>query len=70
MLSSGVKVLLLIGLFSFLTGCGRCQRTITHWTGDLTYKCSKGGAEYVQSDSGIAVHVNPDTGLPYHCTGR
>lgn len=38
-----------------LSGCGRWNRLVTHYTGDLTYKCSKHGIEYVQSDSGLAV---------------
>lgn len=39
----------------FMAGCGLWNRTITKYTGDLTYKCSKHGIEYVQSDSGLAV---------------
>lgn len=49
-----------IFLIMLLSGCGKVQRVFTHWTGDLTYKCSKSGVEYVQSDSGIALHVDQD----------
>ena len=49
-----------------LTGCGQCQRVYTNWTGDLTYKCSKSGVEYVQSDSGITLHVDRE-GKPIQC---
>lgn len=44
----------------FLTGCGAISRSITSFTGGLTYKCSKYGVEYVQSDSGLAVAINQD----------
>lgn len=37
-----------------LTGCGAVERASTSWTGKLTYKCSKVGTMYVQSDSGLA----------------
>ena len=53
-----MKFLFFIILLLLLTGCGKCQRYITHWTGDLMYKCSRSGVEYVQSDSGIAIHVD------------
>ena len=43
----------LVALFS----CGRFDRCTTHFTGNLTYKCSKSGVEYAQADSGIALHV-------------
>jgi hypothetical protein len=49
-----------------LSGCGRCQRAYTHYTGDFTYKCARSGVEYVQSDSGIALHVNRE-GKPVVC---
>jgi hypothetical protein len=52
--------------FLLLTGCGQLQRVATNITGDLTYKCSKSGVEYVQSDSGIAVHVDR-CGKPVSC---
>lgn len=42
------------------------DRTMTRWTGSLTYKCSKNGVEYVQSDSGLALSVNVD-GTPIKC---
>ena len=50
-----MKLILLAFLF---TGCGKIDRIITHWTGGVTYKCSKAGVEYVQSDSGLAVHLD------------
>ena len=53
-------------LMLFVSGCGKIDRTITHFTGGLTYKCSKSGVEYVQSDSGIAVHVDKK-GSPVTC---
>lgn len=56
---------LIVSLF-FLTGCGQCQRSYTKWTGDFTYKCSRSGVEYVQSDSGISLHVDKD-GMPVPC---
>lgn len=51
-----MKLLLLL----LIVGCGRFERSITAWTGALSYKCSKHGVEYVQSDSGIAVSYNQD----------
>jgi len=45
----------LIFALLLLTGCGWLERLTTHYTGSLTYKCSKHGIEYVQSDSGLAV---------------
>lgn len=56
-------VLLAVGM---LSGCGRFERVYTHWTGDLTYKCSKHGVQYVQSDSGLAISVDA-TGRPIQC---
>lgn len=47
-------------------GCGAMERGYTSMTGGFTYKCSKSGVEYVQSDSGIAVHVDRD-GKPVRC---
>lgn len=61
-----VVIGLVFVLLSWTMSCGAVQRTITHWTGDLTYKCAKSGVEYVQSDSGLAVHVDP-TGKPVSC---
>jgi uncharacterized protein YceK len=49
-----------------LSGCGAIERSITGLTGGLTYKCSKSGVEYVQSDSGIAVHLDKN-GQPISC---
>jgi hypothetical protein len=49
-----------------LTGCGSCQRGWTGITGGLTYKCSKSGVEYVQSDSGLTLHVDI-SGKPIAC---
>jgi hypothetical protein len=47
-----VRILILYLAFS---GCGAVERVVTGITGSLTYKCSKHGVEYIQSDSGIAV---------------
>jgi hypothetical protein len=51
-----------------LTGCGQCRRTFTNITGELTYRCSESGVEYIQSDSGLALHVHQD-GRPVPCKG-
>ena len=56
----------IIFAFLLLASCGQLQRDITRLTGEFTYKCSRSGVEYVQSDSGIAVHVNRD-GKPVTC---
>lgn len=56
----------LIVLCILLTGCGAFQRSCTRFTGELTYKCSRSGVEYVQSDSGISPHLNAD-GSPVKC---
>lgn len=55
-------------LFAFLllVGCGTMERACTGFTGNFTYKCSKSGVEYVQSDSGISLHVDKD-GKPIGC---
>lgn len=45
-------------LLAALVSCGKVQREYTSMTGALTYKCSKHGVEYVQSNSGIAVSYN------------
>jgi hypothetical protein len=50
----------------FLTSCGKIERFMTNLTGELTYKCSRSGVEYVQSDSGLAVSVDTD-GRPIKC---
>lgn len=60
-----MKKLLILSFLS-LSGCGGVSRYWTHLTGDLTYKCSKSGVEYVQADSGLALHVNRD-GKPVSC---
>jgi hypothetical protein len=49
-----------------LTGCGKIERMLTGFTGNLTYKCSKHGIEYVQSDSGLAVSY-AQNGNPATC---
>lgn len=49
-----------------LTGCGAMSRSCTGITGSLTYKCSKNGVEYVQSDSGLAISLDRD-GAPIIC---
>lgn len=48
------------------TGCGSIQRACVGFTGEFMYKCSKSGVEYVQSDSGTALHVDKD-GKPVVC---
>lgn len=45
-------------LLLVLTGCGKISRIFTGITGEFTYRCSKEGVEYIQSDSGIAVSYN------------
>lgn len=60
-----MKIVLLLAM-SFLSGCGSCQRQFTAWTGEFTYKCSESGVQYIQSDSGIALHVDKD-GKPIKC---
>ena len=63
-----MKNLMIIGLVAMLliSGCGWFSRVTTGWTGGLTYKCSKSGVEYIQSDSGVAVHVDRE-GKPVPC---
>lgn len=61
------KTLLMILSSTILVGCGSCERARTHYTGELTYKCSKNGFEYVQSDSGLALHLaNNHTAARYN----
>lgn len=60
-----MRVLFLICL-SALTGCGGIDRIYTEVTGDLTYKCSEHGVEYIQSDSGLAVSLDK-RGKPIAC---
>jgi hypothetical protein len=55
-----MKTILCILSLIVLSGCGQADRVFTNWTGSLTYKCSKNGVEYVQSDSGMAVSYNTD----------
>jgi hypothetical protein len=49
-----------------LTGCGKMERVFTGITGGLTVKCSPSGVEYLQSDSGLAVHLGQN-GNPVPC---
>jgi len=56
----------LVFVLVLLTGCGSISRSCTSWTGGLTYKCSKSGIEYVQSDSGLAVSLDKN-GAPVIC---
>lgn len=58
-----MKILIFSILFS---GCGAAERFITGVTGSLTYKCSKHGVEYIQSDSGLSVSLDRD-GKPVKC---
>lgn len=60
------KVFVLSLITLVLSGCGRFDRWLTGWTGGLTYKCSKNGVEYVQSDSGLAISVDK-SGNPIGC---
>jgi hypothetical protein len=53
-----MRIVLILAAVFGLTACGKFNRVWTHWTGDLTYKCSRNGVEYVQSDSGLAVSMN------------
>ncbi len=54
-----MKSLLTIGAL-FLTSCGAMERFSTNMTGNLSYKCSRWGVIYVQSDSGLALGVDKD----------
>ncbi len=58
-----MKIIIISILFS---GCGLIERATTGITGSLTYKCSKHGVEYIQSDSGIAVSYDGE-GKPVRC---
>ena len=60
-----MRFLIFISVLS-LTGCGAIDRFFTNVTGNLSYKCSKSGVEYVQSDSGLALHVDAN-GKPITC---
>ncbi len=59
-----MKKVFIIALF--LVGCGSVSRACTGFTGNLSYKCSHQGVEYVQSDSGLALSVGSD-GHPVGC---
>jgi hypothetical protein len=48
-----MKFLIVFALLP-LVGCGAVQRMYTHYTGDMTVKCSPANTVYVQSDSGLA----------------
>lgn len=61
-----MKHMILLYVCLSLTACGKIERLYTHWTGDLSYKCSRQGVEYVQSDSGLAVSLTKD-GKPKEC---
>lgn len=52
-------VLLTLVLFTAI-GCGKISRIFTSWTGEFTYKCSKAGTEYVQSDSGMTILLDKE----------
>jgi hypothetical protein len=60
-----LKYILFLSLF-MLAGCGACERAKTYFTGGLTYKCSRYGTEYVQSDSGLALSID-GSGMPVKC---
>jgi hypothetical protein len=60
-----MKIVLLLFVV-MLSSCGGLSRFYTRWTGNLTYKCSKAGVEYVQADSGLAVHLDVN-GKPIAC---
>lgn len=60
------KLILSVVVMGSLTSCGKMQREYTGLTGQLSYKCSKHGVEYVQSNSGIALSVNSQ-GIPVKC---
>jgi len=62
-----MRAILLLASVFLLSGCGYFQRLYTHYTGDITTKCAPSGVEYLQSDSGLAVHVDLD-GMPIPCT--
>ena len=54
------KILITVTFCLILSACGRLERSWTNVTGTLTYKCSRNGVEYVQSDSGLAVSYDQD----------
>lgn len=49
-----MKGIVIVSTSLLFFSCGALQRTYTHYTGELTYKCSKHGVLYIQSDSGLA----------------
>lgn len=61
-----MKIAIIFALVCSVSGCGYLSRLYTHYTGSLTYKCSKAGVEYVQADSGLALSVNA-AGQPVTC---
>jgi len=61
-----MKTLITVLGVILMTGCGGFSRMITSITGEFTYRCSKSGVEYIQSDSGIALHVHKN-GTPVSC---
>lgn len=50
-----MKTIFILALTSLCLGCGKLDRAVTSWTGELTYKCSNVGTKIVQSDSGIVM---------------
>lgn len=63
-----MKYLILLLPF-FVSSCGACSRAFTSFTGGLTYKCSDSGVEYIQSDSGLALHVD-ENNEPIKCRNK
>ncbi len=59
------KYIFLVFISLSSVGCGQVDRLVTHYTGDLTYKCAKNNVAYVQSDSGLAPYYNPDGTLVF-----
>lgn len=55
-----MKLMFVLLISLGVVGCGRFERIYTHWTGSLTYKCSRNGVEYVQSDSGLAPSLDKE----------
>lgn len=56
-----MKRLIMILTLSFMfIGCGAIQRDISGLTGNLQYKCSKHGVEYVQTENELFVSLLPD----------
>ena len=61
-----MRILTLVFMTLSLSSCGAFDRMWTNISGNLTYKCSKSGVEYVQADSGLAVHLDR-SGNPVKC---